>query len=90
MNVTVRPSNISDASSVHRLLCVIADIHRNGREDIFTGFPCVKCSSSILSVSSTILVVAPTVWLVFFDSSAIKSLLFIAQPFHTSQTHPQP
>ena len=37
MNVTVRPSNISDASSVHRLLCIIADIHRNGREDIFTG-----------------------------------------------------
>lgn len=37
MNVTVRPSNISDASSVHRLLCIIADIHRNGREDIFHG-----------------------------------------------------
>ncbi|MBR4950589.1 MAG: GNAT family N-acetyltransferase, partial [Clostridia bacterium] len=37
MNVTVRTSNISDASSVHRLLCIIADIHRNGREDIFAG-----------------------------------------------------
>ncbi len=37
MNVTVRPSHISDADTVHRLLCIIADIHRNGREDIFKG-----------------------------------------------------
>ncbi len=37
MNITIRPSNEGDSASVHRMLGIIADIHRNGRPDMYPG-----------------------------------------------------
>ena len=34
-NVIIRNSKISDSSSVYQLLCIIADLHKNGRPDMF-------------------------------------------------------
>lgn len=35
--VLIRDGIVADAGDVYRLLCIIADLHRNGRPDMFPG-----------------------------------------------------
>lgn len=35
MSITIRPASVRDSVAVHRLLGIIADIHRNGRPDMY-------------------------------------------------------